>query len=144
MAKTGDYASFANDDEKAPSSDYSKATVPIETDRAVLAFRTWLSSLAGGKIPYKYNPQMPEPNNEVVFDVWNSHTKHCAICQRALKNIKRARFASFLVATCLAVWRPSNQVVNMASVLASAGLGVALHKLAGLFYRYEFSHAHND
>ena len=110
----------------------------------VVNFRNWIRVLAGGHIPYKYNPQMPPASNDIVFDVWNSHTKYCQYCQVALKNLKKVRFAAFFAATCLAVLRPMNKVLNLASVLLTAGTGMLLHKLIGLFYRYEFSHAHND
>lgn len=87
---------------------------------------------------------MPASSSEVVFDVWNGHTKYCRLCQRALGNLKKARFAAFLAATCLAVLRPVNKTWSLAGTLAAAGVGLALNKLIAMFYRYEFSHGHND
>ena len=144
LSATGSYSSLKN--EPGFSADhYTKAVLPVETDVGVVNFRNWLRLLAGGRIPYKNSPSMPQANNDIVFDVWNSHTKYCQVCQTALKNVKRARLASFVVATCLAVLRPAtHKLVNLASVLATAGIGLALHKLVGLFYRYEYSHARND
>lgn len=110
----------------------------------VLNFRNWIRFIAGGHIPYKYDRQMPSANTEIVFDVWNAHTKNCQYCQAALKNLKKIRFAAFFAATCLSVLRPMSKVLNLVSVLITAGVGLALNKLIGLFYRYEFSHAHND
>jgi hypothetical protein len=88
---------------------------------------------------------MPPASNEVVFDVWNAHTKYCQYCQTALKRLKKVRFAAFFAATCLAVVRPmTNKALNLASVLLTAATGLVLNQFIGLFYRYEFSHAHND
>jgi hypothetical protein len=143
LAKTGAYSSLLHGDDAEPQH-YSKAVLPIAVDKGVLNYRNWLRLLAGGRIPYKYDPQMPDADNEIVFDQWNGHTKHCHICQTALANLKKARLAAFFVATCLAVLRPSGKVLNLFSVLTSAGTGLALNKLIALFYRFEFSHGHND
>lgn len=139
MAKTGMYSSYEDS-----SGNYNDAVLPIGADKGVITYRNWMKQLAGGKIPYKNNPTMPSADNNVVFDVWNSHTKYCKYCQGALKNLKKARFAAFFVSTCLAVLRPFSAAAgNLLSTLFTAGLGLALSKLIGLFYRYEFSHAHN-
>lgn len=161
LAKTGEYTSLNNNHNnhnvnnnngESLASNYPKVTLPIETDRGVLSFRDWLDKRAGGRIPYKYNPTMPEPNNEVVFDVWNGHTKYCSICQSALKKLKIARFVAFFIASCLTVLRPSattatttlRKVLSLSGVLVSAGIGLLLNKLIGTFYRFEFSHGKND
>lgn len=142
LAKTGAYSSLVNGDDKPTN--YNDAVLPIDIDKGVLNYRNWLRLLAGGRIPYKYGPLMPDADNEIVFDQWNGHTKYCQICQTALANLKKVRFAAFFTATCLAVLRPAGNALNLVSVLATAGIGLALNKLIGMFYRYEFSHAHND
>jgi hypothetical protein len=143
LAKTGAYSSLLHGDAAEPQQ-YTKVVLPIEIDMGVLNYRNWLQLLAGGRIPYKYDPQMPDADSEVVFDQWNGHTKHCHICQTALGNLKKARLAAFFVATCLAVLRPAGKVLNLFSVLASVGMGLALNKLIDMFYRFECSHGHND
>jgi hypothetical protein len=143
MAKTGAYSSLLHGDDAEPQH-YTKAVLPIGIDKGVLNYRNWLRVLAGGRIPYKYDPKMPAADNEVVFDQWNGHTKHCQICLTALANLKKVRFAAFFVATCFAVLRPAGKVLNLLSVLFTAGMGLGLNKLIGMFYRYEFSHGHND
>lgn len=144
MAHTGQYKSVLEDGEEPYH--YTKAVYPVNSDKGVLNYRNWLRQLAGGRIPYKNNPTMPAASNDVVFDVWNSHTKYCRYCQDALRRFKKARLASFFAAACLAVVRPAKLGVagNLASTLGLAGLGLALNRLIGLFYRYEYSHAHND
>jgi hypothetical protein len=144
LSKSGAYTSVKNDPSFS-ADHYDKAVLRVETDVGVINFRNWLRLLAGGRIPYKYSPAMPEANNDMVFDVWNAHTKYCRVCQRALKNIKRARFASFVAAACLAVLRPMpSKALNLAGALTTAVVGFALNKFSRMFYRYEFSHAHND
>lgn len=161
LAKTNQYASYektvseggdagTSDDSTAATDTltYQSVVNPIGVDRGVLAFRSWLQKHSrGGVIPYATQHAMPPADNEVVFDVWNGHTKYCKVCQAALANLRKARFASFVVSACLAVLRPFQakwKALNLASVLLSAGVGLALNKLIGMFYRYEFSHAHND
>jgi hypothetical protein len=143
LAKTGAYTSLLHGDDDVPQN-YNKAVLPIEADKGVLNYRNWLRLLAGGRIPYKYDPAMPAADNEVVFDQWNGHTKYCHICQTALANLKKVRLAAFFTATCLVVLRPGGKVLNLIGVLVTAGLGLGLNKLIGLFYRFEFSHGHND
>jgi hypothetical protein len=142
----GTYTSLKNDPDDLAADSYSKAILPVETDLGVVTFRKWLQVFAGGRIPYHYHPTMPAASNEIVFDVWNAHTKHCVLCQTALTNVKKARLAAFVVAACLAVLRPfhHHRVVTLGGVLAAGGLGLALNKLVGMFYRFEFSHSAND
>mmetsp|Transcript_24265 Transcript_24265/g.34184 ORF Transcript_24265/g.34184 Transcript_24265/m.34184 type:complete len:264 (+) Transcript_24265:1703-2494(+) len=146
LSKTGQYASHAaglNDDNEPMN--YNNAVLPINADKGVINFRNWLRILAGGSIPYKNNPSMPPADNDVVFDQWNGHTKHCQYCLAALKNLRKARFASFFVSACIAVLRPAKmKLVNLAATFVTAGLGLLLGKLIGLFYKFEFSHAHDD
>ena len=145
LAKTGQYASF--DDNGTPGgSEYKRAVNPIGVDGAVLAFRDWLKKFTKtGVVPYKNNPTMPEADSEVVFDVYNSHTKYCRMCQTALARLKKVRFAAFAASACLAALRPANKVAaSFAGALLLSGVGLALNKIIGAFYRYEFSHSHND
>lgn len=143
LDKTGMYSSALGPEQEPLH--YTKAVLPVNPDKGVLNFRNWLRLIAGGRIPYKYNPPMPPADNEVVFNQWEGHTKYCKICQTALANLKKARFASFFASACLAVLRPTqSKIFQLTSVFLSAGIGLVLNKLIGMFYRYEFSHAHND
>jgi phenylpropionate dioxygenase-like ring-hydroxylating dioxygenase large terminal subunit len=158
MAHRGLYTSLPSEEalttgeagrELQPRMDYDKAVVPIESDKGVILFRRWLAKFSGGVIPYSLSQdslKMPPIDLNACFDQFNSHTKMCHICQTALRRLRKARFGSFFVATVLAVLRPAktNQLVQLTAVLLSAGVGLALNKLIGLFYMYEFSHAHND
>lgn len=144
MATTGQYKGYMDDGEEPYH--YTKAVYPVNTDKGVINLRNWMRQLAGGGIPYQNSPTMPESSNEVVFDVWNGHTKYCKYCQDALRRLKKVRFASYFAAACMAVVRPAKLGVkgSLASTLALAGIGLLVNKLIGMFYRYEFSHSHND
>lgn len=139
LAASGAYSSLDDDAGK----DFAKTTMLADSDLGVSQFRSWLRE-AGGVVPYRNQPAMPPVDKAVVFDQWNSHTKHCQYCLGALKNLKRLRGALFMLATTLGVLRPLGRVGSLASVLATTGLGVLTHKLIGRFYKYEYSHAHND
>ena len=108
-------------------------------------FRNWMGKFAGGHIPFRGDTTMPAKNNDVVFDVWNSHTKHCSYCLAALKRLKMARKLTFLTAALIATIRPKflGVVGSVMSSLGFAGAGFGLSKLIGMFYKYEFSHADN-
>jgi hypothetical protein len=144
MARTGQYSSALSNGEEPYH--YSKAVYPVNSDLGVILFRNWLRHLAGGRIPYKNNPVMPAPSNDIVFDVWNGHTKYCRYCQDALRRLKKARLASFVAAGSMAVLRPPKLHIagNLATTLLLGGIGMMLNKLISMFYRYEYSHAHND
>jgi Pheophorbide a oxygenase len=144
MASTNKYMSVLKDGEEPYH--YTKAISPSSSDMGVIMFRNWMRKLAGGRIPYKNNPTMPPSNNDIVFDVFNGHTKYCKYCQDALRRLKKARMASFIAATIVGILRPP-QLSAVGSLLTSAlfgGVGLIFNKLIGMFYRYEFSHAHND
>ena len=87
---------------------------------------------------------MPLQSSEVVFGAWNAHTKYCRYCLDALRRLKVVRFATFFAAACMAIVRPFGAVGTLAASMGLAGVGFGLNKAIGMFYRYEFSHAHND
>ena len=117
----------------------------MSTDKGVMHFRNWMSNFANGHIPFKGDCTMPPADNEVVFDVWNGHTKHCKYCLKALKRLKMARKLTFLVSALVATIRPKalGLVESTLSALGLSGVGLGLSKLIGLFYRYEFAHSDN-
>jgi phenylpropionate dioxygenase-like ring-hydroxylating dioxygenase large terminal subunit len=126
---------------------YAKAVCAVGTDRGVLNYRQWLSrfSRKDGRIPYRMrNPTMPPADNQVVFDVYHGHTQYCQYCQTALKNLKKVRLAAGIVATSIATLRPFGSRGSLVATLLTAAVGLVVHKLMGLFYKFEFSHAHND
>ena len=89
---------------------------------------------------------MPPADNEVVFDVWNAHTKHCKYCLTALRRLKKVRaLLTFLASVLIAAIRPKvlGVVGSTLGALGLSALGLGLSKLIKMFYRYKFSHADN-
>ena len=116
---------------------------PNPQDKMLLTFRNWLRTRAGG-IPFK-NGRLPprEHDHRRLYDVWNAHTKHCRICLDALRNIKRVRFiSSILAAAALSLLKNKLHAILGTALFATVALGA--HKLINMFYVYEFSHADND
>ena len=141
LAHTGKYRTAtpgANDS-------YASNVLATSADRGVMLFRTWMGKFANGHIPFRGDTTMPASDNEVVFDVWNSHTKNCKYCLAALGRIKALRKVTFLASALVATIRPKflGIVGSTLAALGLSGLGLALSKLIGMFYRFEFSHAEN-
>jgi len=145
LAHNNEYKSSEQCDDT--NGNYAKAVLPISVDKGVINFRIWMKRFAGGYIPFRGDTTMPSSSNEVVFDVWNAHTKHCNHCRKALRNLKRIRFASFFVSVLLGTIRPrilgDSSIIPTIFALLFSGLGFGLNKFIALFYRYEFSHANN-
>ena len=143
LAKSGTYVSHK--DASPSQHDFVRQMLPTENDRGVINYRTWLRKFGGGFIPYKNNLGLPPVDEDICFDQFKSHTSKCKACSRALVNLKKGRLAAFAVSACLAVLRPARRnLLNLTGVLLTAGLGLAINKLIGMFYRYEFSHSKND
>jgi len=149
---------------------------PNPQDKMVITFRRWLEKLAGGRIPWSQecNPEMPpaEYDKRKLFDVWETHTKNCRVCQDALKNINRFKILTYVLAgLCLGLGiiidsRAIAIQVATAAVTETSVSGLAvpplgfwfavggaalfafggykLQQLTRLFYVYEFEHADND
>ncbi|MBV6621969.1 MAG: Rieske 2Fe-2S domain-containing protein [Rivularia sp. (in: Bacteria)] len=152
-----------------------KVYTPNPQDKMVVTFRQWLEKRAGGGVPWaaECDANLPpkEYNKAKLFDVWNTHTKNCIVCQNALKNIKRSINLSFAFAVAclfLAIFldtraialKAATQQIDTSSIFAlapsmgfwlalvsaalSAAIGYFLRRLNKLFYVYEFNHSHND
>eukprot|EP00590_Aulacoseira_subarctica_P004876 CAMPEP_0172427894 /NCGR_PEP_ID=MMETSP1064-20121228/44030_1 /TAXON_ID=202472 /ORGANISM="Aulacoseira subarctica , Strain CCAP 1002/5" /LENGTH=562 /DNA_ID=CAMNT_0013172377 /DNA_START=113 /DNA_END=1801 /DNA_ORIENTATION=+ len=129
-----------------PANDsYSKNVLPTSADKGVMLFRGWMSKYAHGFIPFQGDTTMTASNKEVVFDVWNAHTKNCKYCLAALKRIKTVRTLTFFASALVATIRPKvlGTAGSTLAALGLSGLGLVLSKLIGMFYRFEFSHAEN-
>ncbi len=149
---------------------------PNPQDKMVIIFRKWLEKRAGGLPTALSNPEMasPEYDKRKLFDVWETHTKHCLVCQDALKNINRLKILAYVVAglcLCLGIIIDARAIAIQAATAAitetatsvsslavpplgfwfavgGAALfafgGYKLQQLSRLFYVYEFEHADND
>ncbi|MGF1490193.1 MAG: Rieske 2Fe-2S domain-containing protein [Prochloraceae cyanobacterium] len=151
---------------------------PNPQDKMVITFRQWLEKRAGGEIAWDEtcDRSLPpvERDKEKLFDVWNTHTKHCHICQNALKNINRFSLISYISAIiCLSfgiiidsryvaiktvslssdseifgsilnIMPPSEFWIAITGTILFALIGYLSNKLSRLFFSYEFKHYNND
>ena len=86
LAKKG-YSSFSDN-----YSDYIFSPTPH--DNGVIVFRKWLNEYANNGIPFLNKTEISLDRNikkEDLFDVYNTHTKHCSVCMDALRNLKIIR-----------------------------------------------------
>ena len=124
--------------------DYKKLVyTPTDADVGVILFRDWLKKKAGGMIPFRGERGMPPKDTAVVFDQWNSHTKHCQYCMDAYHNTRKIRLATAVMAIVCGIWRPG-KIVTAASVGIFGGASYLSHKIIKAFHQQEFSHAEND
>ena len=72
---------------------------PTAQDKMVNTFRGWLKKRGGG-VPWPQGLTLParEQDSRVLFDVWNTHTKHCKYCLAAHKNTLRVRALAVVAA----------------------------------------------
>jgi phenylpropionate dioxygenase-like ring-hydroxylating dioxygenase large terminal subunit len=144
---------------------------PNPQDTMIIVFRRWLEQRAGGGIPWRTNgAELPlaERDKQKLFDVWSTHTQHCAVCQKALKRINRLQVLAYgLAIVCLglgilidaralaveAAISPAPSIWSapsigfwgmMGGMVLFASAGYLLKKLSRLFYVYQFEHAQND
>ena len=138
---------------------------PNPQDKMVITFRQWLEYRAGGGVAWdaSCSHDLPpvERDKRVLFDVWQTHTVNCQYCQTALKRLRWARAGSYglaILVLAIAILLEAQAIAlsgqtelisiafggRVALSLGLTGLGYGIHKLIGLFYVYQFEHAHND
>jgi phenylpropionate dioxygenase-like ring-hydroxylating dioxygenase large terminal subunit len=149
---------------------------PNPQDKMVITFRQWLKNRAGGSIPWYSASNAEFSSSELdkrqLFDVWETHTKNCVVCQKALKKINRLKLLSYIGAVAcsflaiaidaravayktattvgsidLSFWQtipPTGFWIALAAAIILAIVGYLLQKLSRLFYVYEFEHSRND
>lgn len=145
LHESGEY-STVNKGEGEEGDRYVDAIVPMTSDKQVLLFRKWVQKMTGGRTPFQGNASMSPIDKEVVFDVYNSHTKHCSVCMGALKNLRKFRFASSAIAVSVVIWNPVflGKLGTGAVVAAFVGAALLANKVIGLMIRMEFNHGEND
>ena len=72
--------------------------------------------------------------------MWHAHTKHCRYCLDAHRNVQRAKRACVAAFVASAALLPHG-AARAVTAIGAALMAAALHKLAGLFHRYEYSHS---
>ena len=137
---------------------------PNPQDTMVITLRQWLAYRAGGGVPWPDHALRAAEKESApdLYDVWHTHTRHCHTCQTALKRlIWTTRGLWGLAALALVIgimldaraaagygglWQiPPTSALGWFALAALLGTAsYLLHRLRGLFYRYEFRHADND
>ena len=127
---------------------YSKLThTPYSQDIAIIAFRKWLHKYNNNNTIYydDYNIHLNKiTQKEDLFDVYNTHTKHCSVCMDALRNLKIIRNSLYFFGFISMELRTNENLNLFFMGLVLIGLGLALNRFIDLFYKYEFEHYLND
>ncbi|CAM6126014.1 unnamed protein product [Calypogeia fissa] len=125
--------------------------MPTTADRFVGAFRQWISRFGGNGVMWAdgVDPTLPPliEKKEDLLDRYNSHTKQCAICSKALANFKLARTALFIAAVLLVGgapllndWKQRIQLVVAAGISALIAWRVQVEWIP-MFYYKGYDHA---
>lgn len=81
--------------------------MPLASDAYVIAFRTWLQRFAGGAPAWPAGMAAALPPvaevKEALLDRYNSHTKNCTSCMKALAGVRAARAAAVAVGAIAAL-----------------------------------------
>jgi phenylpropionate dioxygenase-like ring-hydroxylating dioxygenase large terminal subunit len=150
---------------------------PNPQDKMVITFRQWLNKRAGEAIAWdkSCSHSLPEPERDKaqLFDVWNTHTKDCSLCQNALRKIQRLEILAYSIAVFsfgIGIMLDARAIAAktvmldteatttaLQSMIPTTGLlwailgsslfgmlGYLLKRFSRLFYVYEFNHAKND
>ncbi|KAG2502238.1 hypothetical protein HYH03_000724 [Edaphochlamys debaryana] len=108
----------------------AKYFMPAPADNMTVAFRTWLGTHAGGRIPYAGNRALaPIDRTKVsLFDTYTTHTQQCSVCSKALANLQKARaivVAAAAASVLAAVALTAVTAAAKASAAAAAGAAAA-------------------
>jgi len=136
---------FGNFDQKFNLSNtynsYIKNYMPIENDRQIIELRKWISKKANGGPVWKNINNLPLilESNE-LFDVYNSHTKNCIICQQKLKEFILIKNLSFFFLIFNLLF--TNNLLFVSIILQI--IIIISSRIIDLFHKYEFHHQDNN
>jgi len=130
----------------SPKAYSSKYFMPNQHDKMISSFRQWIHNKAGGGPKWgqaalsKGLPgRLPE---DQLFDVYESHSKNCVICQNAIKNFKLLKAAAVVLSVLSAVTIKGWKGILTSSIFA--GLSVLIHKFTKLYFKFSFHHQDNN
>jgi len=114
-------------------------TMPTPADTMVIMFRRWFKSYAGGAIPWVPGTDTErletEADPQALYDTYHAHTRHCTICQGALRGVelwqKITAFAGVAAAAC-AVTAYAAACASQAAVSAAAAASLRKGSAAAL------------
>ena len=123
---------------------YSKAFyLPTKADLYVSELRQWVNLYQGDPFPSQALP--PALPKEQLLDRYHSHTKNCASCSQALKNIKKLKVIAIaltiltwatipLLSLFIALPATSTAIILSTTLLISSLLWWQLNKIERKFY----------
>jgi phenylpropionate dioxygenase-like ring-hydroxylating dioxygenase large terminal subunit len=121
--------------EKGDSQNFSQACyLPTKADLLVFEFRNWVNQYQAD--PFLGQPFPPLQSKEILLERYHSHTKNCATCQGALKNINRLRTGALVIAIMLGVSLPLLALVfGQSALILVATLTVLTLIMVGVYWR---------
>ena len=120
-------------EESGGSPNFNKAFyLPTKADTYVSELRKWVNQYNANPFPGETLP--PRLSTEKLLDRYNSHTKHCASCRKALARIKQLRILIMILAAVTWAMIPLTYFLqNQSVVLPLSFSGIFLLSLAGWF-----------
>ncbi|KAL4529531.1 hypothetical protein Ndes2437B_g08894 [Nannochloris sp. 'desiccata'] len=136
--------------------------MPTAADKGILVLRKWLEKAGGG---VQWGPNVDSRpirqaviNRETLFDNYQSHTKHCPHCSKALERVKygivlakilavlslTASVVAYVVPTAAGWVVPVSSVVGWGVLSILSWFSVrALYSMEGAFMQTQWRHADN-
>ncbi len=140
---------------------YGAVNMPNIHDRGIAQLRRWIAGAGNGGPKWggershwplakaiASTALLSTPlRNAELFDVYTQHTKHCTVCQRALKRAKLLRIVLIAALGGLVLqstWLRSIKAWKAVAAAMLGGAAMAIQKVIGLFYQYDFHHQDNN
>jgi phenylpropionate dioxygenase-like ring-hydroxylating dioxygenase large terminal subunit len=117
------------------SRNFSQACyLPTKADLLVFEYRNWVNQYQAD--PFAGQPFPPLQSKEILLERYQSHTKNCAVCQGALKNINRLRGLTLAIAIILGLSLPLLALIFGQSALLPVTVLTALTVImVGAYWR---------
>jgi phenylpropionate dioxygenase-like ring-hydroxylating dioxygenase large terminal subunit len=120
--------------------------MPNPHDKMISSLRQWIFSRAGGGPKWGKAALArglpPRLSDEELFDVYNSHSKHCTICMDSIKNMKRLKYLSAGLAIISAVLLRGWKAIVAGSIFTLSS--AFFHQFSKLYFKYSFHHQDNN
>jgi len=117
------------------SRNFSQACyLPTKADLLVFEYRNWVNQYQAD--PFAGQPFPPLQSKEILLERYQSHTKNCAVCQGALKNINRLRGLTLAIAIILGLSLPLLALIfGQSALLPVTVLTVLTVIMVGAYWR---------
>ncbi|MEM9923160.1 MAG: Rieske 2Fe-2S domain-containing protein [Cyanobacteria bacterium P01_D01_bin.50] len=103
-------------EESGGSSNFNKAFyLPTKADTYVSELQKWVNEYNANPFPGESLP--PRLSTEALLDRYNSHTKHCGSCRKALARIQKGRMAIAFLTAIIWAMIPLTSLLQSESVI---------------------------